>query len=260
MSQVKGNVRGHAVYRPEQTSRRGFWIKLSLLTLVAGILGGGAFYSIRTGTFDVVEVRSGSYRYTEAADLDQVLETFLHRNLWTLSEGEVAAGLSSLPWIQEVQVQRELPGTLEVEFSERRPVLSLASENSETPLVLVDDGHILPFPKHLPLPALPVLVGVATVTDSIGGHLELDPQWAAQVDELLLAMAATGLESVAAVDFLVARPEGFAIVLQEGRGTLQVGHEDFASGLDRYLTARDHLKPGVRMDLRFRDRIVCRRN
>ena len=73
-------------------------------------------------------------------------------------------------------------------------------------------------------------------------------------------MEDAGLETVCPVDFVVARHEGFAIVLQDGQGTLLVGREDFADRLERYMAARDHLEPGLEVDLRFSDRITVRRN
>ena len=61
-------------------------------------------------------------------------------------------------------------------------------------------------------------------------------------DELAaaVAFAEDGTELV-----VVARDEGYAVVLQDGAGTLQLGREDFAARLDRYMIARDHLEPGL---------------
>ena len=67
------------------------------------------------------------------------------------------------------------------------------------------------------------------------------------------------LETACPVDFLVARDEGYCIVLQEGEGTLLLGREDFAARLERYLVARDHLEKGLEVDLRFGDRVTVRR-
>ncbi len=84
---------------------------------------------------------------------------------------------------------------------------------------MVEDGRILEFPGHLPLAALPVLVGVSCAPDSADGTLWLDPDWAADVLKLVDAMASSGLETTGPVDFLVARPEGLAIILQKGHGS-----------------------------------------
>lgn len=260
MSARRDSHGGHAVYRPQSRSRRGLWIRLGLMLLALAVVGAGATYALRSDTFAVTRVSTGSYRFTDGGELDRILGSFLDRNLWTLSGTEVADSLSTLAWIKDLNIERELPGGLVVEFRECRPVLSLEQEApGGGTRVLVDDGRVLPFPRHLPMPSLPVLVGVSCVRDSATGHEKLDAAWSPQVMELLDALAGTGLEAVAPVDFLVAREGGFAIVLQEGRGTLLVGREEFASRLDRYMAARENLEPGLQMDLRFRERIVCRR-
>lgn len=254
------NARGYAVRRKKPVSRKGLWLKLSATALVLTLVCVGGYYALESDYFKVVRVESGSYRFTVREDLDGMLSGCLGHNIWTLSEDQVAANLTTLPWVRDLQVLKRLPGTIEVDFREWRPLLTLdTSSEKGMPLVMVEDGRILEFPEHLPLAALPVLVGVPCSRDSLQGQLRLDPQWSGAVLSLLEAMAATGLETAGPVDFLVARPEGFAIVLQAGQGRLLVGREDFADRLARYMAARDHLEPGLQMDLRFRDRITCSR-
>ena len=251
---------GYAVRRQAKKSRRGVWLKLSALVLMLGLVSGGVFYGLNSNYFSVVRVESGSFRFTVKDDLNEVLSGCLGSNIWSLSETQVADSLSSLPWVRDLKVFKRLPGTIEVDFREWRPVLALDIQLKEgRSLVMVEDGRILEFPDHLPLAALPVLVGVSCAPDSADGMLRLDPIWAADVLELVEAMASSGLETMGPVDFLVARPEGFAIVLEQGQGRLLVGREEFATRLDRFMAARDHLEPGLQMDLRFRDRITCSR-
>ncbi len=251
---------GHAVRRKKPVSHKGLWLKFSATVLVLGIVCVGVYYTIESGYFEVVRVESGSYRFTERADLDNSLSGCLGQNIWTLSEDQVAEKMTALPWVRDLQVLKRLPGTIEVDFREWRPLLVLDSEGENgRALVMVEDGRVLEFPDHLPMAALPVLVGVPCTRDSLQGHLCLDPIWSEGVLSLLEAMAATGLETAGPVDFLVARPEGFAIVLQAGQGRLLVGRENFADRLARYMAARDHLETGLQMDLRFEDRITCSR-
>ncbi len=251
---------GYATRRPVARSRKGMWIRLSLFLVVLGLLGAGYVYTLRAGFFDVVKVESGAYRFTNQEELDNILGSYLGRNIWTLSESQVADSMATLPWVRDLRVAKSLPGSIEVDFREWRPLLALAPTGADAaPLVMVEDGRILEYPDHLPVAALPVLVGVNCLPDSLDGQLRLDPHWAPQVMSLLEAMASTALETAGPVDFLVARPEGFAIVLQEGLGQLLVGHEEFVDRLARYMAARDHLEPGLKMDLRFGDQIICSR-
>jgi len=71
----------------------------------------------------------------------------------------------------------------------------------------------------------------------------------------MAAIEAVGLEVAGPVDFLVAGPSGFAIVMQTGRTRLLVGKEDFTARLERYLTARGRIPDGAEVDLRFRVRV-----
>ncbi len=254
------NFGGHAVRRQKPVSRKGLWLKLTTTILVVGAMCAAGFYTVRSGYFEVVRVESGSYRFTAQEELDGLLSGYLGENIWSLSEARVAAGLTTLPWVRDLRVFKRLPGTIEVDFREWRPLLTLETTGEKAPpLVVVEDGRVLEFPTHLPLAALPVLVGVSCSRDSLKGHMYLDPEWASDVLALLEAMASSGLETAGPVDFLIARSEGFAIVLQAGQGRLLVGREDFADRLARYMAARDHLEPGLQMDLRFRDRITCSR-
>ena len=105
---------------------------------------------------------------------------------------------------------------------------------------------------------LPVLVGVPAVREDDLGVYRVDSNHMNEIMELISAMEDAGLESVCPVDFIVARDEGYAIVLQDKRGTLMVGREEFTDRLNRYMTARDHLDPGLEIDLRFKDRLTVK--
>ncbi len=232
------------------------------MTVLAAI-GAGVWWLLNSSTFTVARVESGSYRFTSEAELEGALSEFLGRNIWTLSTDEIAARLDSLPWVRDLRVRRSLPGTIEVDFREWRPLWQVtevqgAKAGGLRPLVLIEDGRILEFPGHVVMAALPVLVGVPAVREGDGQVLRVEPKHMNEIMELISAMEDAGLESVSPVDFIVARDEGYAIVLQDKRGILMVGRKEFSDRLNRYMTARDHLKPGLEIDLRFRDRLTVR--
>lgn len=255
-----GQAGDFAVRRPKtRRSWRRIWFRIGGVVLSLAAVGSAAWWLLTAPLFAVDKVQSGAYRFTSEAELEGVFAQFLGHNIWTLSTDDVYAQLNRLPWIRDLRVSRRLPGTLEVDFREWRPLLVVAGdtdEDSNTPQVLAQDGRVLPFPDHLVLAGLPVLVDVPVVTDSTGNSRRLDPALAAQVLDLTAAMETTGLEAVSPVDFLVARSEGFVIVLQDGQGTLRVGREAFAQRLSRYMDARSELAPGLEVDLRFKDRIT----
>jgi hypothetical protein len=229
---------------------------------VLAAVGLGSWWTLTTDFFGVARVESGAYRFTAQADLEVVLAEFLGRNIWTLKTAEIHARVVSLPWVRDLTVRRRLPDTVAVDFVEWRPLLQVAVEGRRAdsrPLVLIEDGRVLAFPEHTVMAGLPLLVGIAPVRQGDDGPLALPADRIPQVMELIFAMEDAGLESVCPVDFIVARPAGYAIVLQDQRGTLMVGQEDFTDRLNRYMTARDHLEAGLEIDLRFKERITVKR-
>lgn len=251
---------GFAVRRAPRRSPKKALLRAGVLLAGLAVLAAAGWWLGHSPTFAVQRVESGAYRFTAREELEGAFGHFLGRNIWTLSSSDVADSLAALPWVRDLQVRRRLPASIAIDFREWRPLLLMETPASGGKIrVVVEDGRVLDFPDHLPLPSLPVLVGVACRTDSTGRGRCLDPAQRAAVLALVAAVEASGLESACPVDFIVARPEGFAIVLQEGRGTLVVGREEYAERLERYMTARDHLEPGLQMDLRFADRITCRR-
>ena len=257
-------MKSYAVRRKPRRSRA--QVALKIAAAIAGLVvaGFGAWWLLTSSTFAVARVESGAYRFTSQADLESALGDFLGRNIWTLSTEEISDCLVDLPWIRDLRVRRSLPNTIEVDFREWRPLWQVSDTKGvnvadDRPLVLIEDGRILEFPAHVVMAGLPVLVGVPAVREGDGGVLRVDSDHLNQIVELISAMEDAGLETVSPVDFIVARNEGYAIVLQDERGVLMVGREDFSDRLNRYMTARDHLDGGLEIDLRFKDRLTVKK-
>ena len=262
MSRPARKSAAFAVRRRTPRRRGPLLLRAGLLLLAAAVLAALGWWLLTADLFAVTRVETGAYRFTNQAPLETALGTLLGRNIWQVQQADAETALAHLPWIDELRLARRLPGTLAVEFTEWRPLLAVeptdARGGDPELQVLVGDGRVLAFPARMPAPGLPVLVGVKAPRDSLGTR-RLAAAQLPLVLGLLAAIESTGLETAVPVDFLVARSEGFAIVLQDGRGTLLVGREEFADRLQRYMVGRDHLEPGLEVDLRFRDKITVRR-
>jgi cell division septal protein FtsQ len=254
-----------AVRRTAPARRRFPWRRWLFSTLAVVLLAGGGWALTQSGLFSVARIETGAYRFTDEHQLKVALSPLLGRNLWTVAQPDLAAAATRLPWVREVYMERRWPRAIGVELVEWRPLLVVAEPGAppEAPtLVLVDDGRVLRFPAGMMAPALPVLTGVV-VERSAGGPARLPQELAPAVLELVSALESTGLDAVTPVDFVVARPDGFGIVLskdadQLSYGTLLVGREGFADRLSRYMTARDHIERNLEIDLRFKDRLTVR--
>lgn len=255
-------LNGFAVRREEDQSRRLVLVRAGAGFFFLVALAGLIWWLLSSGAFEVKRVESGSYRYTEATALEAVFGEFIGQNIWTLASDDIAAAVVALPWVRDVRVLRSLPNDIQLDFREWTPLLMVEPITIEgrvyDRLVLLEDGRLLSFPEHLLLPALPVLVGVRPVRQGDDPTLRLPVELTSQLLELIFSIEDAGLESTHPVDFVVARSEGFAIVLQDEQGSLLVGREEFGSRIQRYMTARDHVGLGLVYDLRFKDRITVR--
>lgn len=249
-----------AVRRAAPPRRRFPWRRLLVATVAVAALGAGGWWLAGSGAFAVSRVGTGDYRFTDEGAMRRALTPLIGRNLWALGPGEVKQALARLPWVREVHVQRRLPGAVDIEVVEWRPLLVVAEPGAPAgapTLVLVEDGRVLPFPPRLPAPDLPVLTGVV-VERSAGGPARLPAESVPQVLELVEAMESSGLEAATTVDFVVSGPDGYGVVLRGREATLLVGREGFADRLSRYLTARAHVDSNLVVDLRFKDRLTVR--
>ncbi len=249
--------------RTPRRSRVGLILKIFSGALFLAAAGFGVWWILTSPTFAVARVESGAYRFTSRTELEEAFSEFLGRNIWTLSTDEIAIRLETLPWVRDMRVRRSLPNTIEVDFREWRPLWQVseikgARSVGMRPLVMIGDGRILEFPTHVVMAGLPVLVGVPAVREGDDGVLRVEKNHMVEIMELISAMEDAGLESVSPVDFVVARNEGYAIVLQDKLGILMVGREEFSDRLNRYMTARDYLDPGLEIDLRFKDRLTVK--
>lgn len=154
-----------------------------------------AWAGARSSLLDVDRVavdgarRTAVQRVLEAAAVDQ------GASMLGLDTGEVAARVEALPWVDDAEVVRHWPGTVEVRVTEREPVVVVAGPDGRHHLV-DRTGRVLAEvprrPEGLPLveglPAEPV---AGTVLGDVSTGLEvvgaLDPAALAELDRLVVA-------------------------------------------------------------------------
>jgi cell division septal protein FtsQ len=185
---------------------------------------------------------------------DQVraaLAPYRGRNLVRLSLAEAAALLYENPWIDQVELQKELPGRLRVALRERRPVALLQSGGR---LVYADnDGRsivAIGSPEEARKAGLlevvftrPVAGGVESALDVAGELGRVRPDWASRL---------TQIEVLGDGDFrLHSEALPFPVLVTQG----EVGAK--ARRLEELLPELGRRYPNIEsVDLRFSRRIV----
>ena len=245
-------VPGRAGVRPSTMAhRRGAgggdrrrWLVARLAVVAAIGLAAGVWMLTTSPRFEIDTVESSRYRFTRKAELDDRLRGWLdrHLNIWTFDGDSLTREIESLTWVRRAEIVRKLPSTLQVNLWEWRPLLLLPEDDGGRALVC--SGDLLPLPRHLPAPDLPVLV-------ADDGAAPLDAAEIARILDLLDAIRETGLETETEVDFIIREQRGFAVLLAGNQRRLVVGREEFAIRLMRYLGVADRLPADAEIDLRF---------
>lgn len=239
-----------AVRRDEGRQRlRRLVVVLALLG--AFVLAAGAAFS---PLLDVDAVRvEGADRSGDAAVLG-VAGLDLGEAMVTVDEGRIADAVETLPWVEDVAVSRDWPGTVVVRVEERRPVAAVA--DGERAWVLVDrEGRALE--RVTDAADLPVLTGldadvtpgtkVAGAGPALAVAAALPPSLASRVDAVV--RTDDGLE------LTVALPDGRSASVLLGPAT------DLAGKILGLATVLDEVDPAglVRIDLRVGDHPVLTR-
>jgi len=101
---------------------------LALAVVVVALPSGLVLWVLTAPMFRLRTVNvGGSSRRVAPAWVRQVLAPLQGRNLVCLSLADATARLQSNPWIEKVEIEKELPAALRVKLAERRPVALLLS-------------------------------------------------------------------------------------------------------------------------------------
>jgi len=172
--------------RRRRQDKIGRWIWNILLV---SVLGTGSFLGIRAA-LDKFFFQNPDYTLRRITfNLDDVLtreealeQTGLHEgvNIFSLDLAKVEAALKSVPQVQSVTIERELPDHLSVSITAREPVAWVAAEGENNDpstsgnSLLVDASGFLMYPRHV-LPAyyhLPAIYGVKSDNVRAGEPLQ----------------------------------------------------------------------------------------
>ena len=205
------------------------------------------FFHVRTIEFDGV-------RFAKSAELLQRLRVDTTQSVWQPLD-TLAARVLAHPMVRNVQVERDLPGTIRVHVSERIPVAMVPSRGGMRPADAT--GQVLPIDPAL----VPLDIPLAMSTDSVmlsvlDGLRQSAPTLYARVSEarkvgpdefrFTISGSAVGAAGPAMINSLIVRTTADVTVVRF-KDILPVEAD----------LARNHLR-AVELDLRFRDQVIVR--
>ncbi|MDQ3662517.1 MAG: FtsQ-type POTRA domain-containing protein [Actinomycetota bacterium] len=187
------NRRRHAVAR---LRRRRLLIQAAVVLGVA-VLVWIAFFSPLLKVSNVEVVGGG---HVTGADISAIARLDEGRNLLLMSTTEVAQAVRGLAWVKRAEVDRKLPGTLQVNIVERVPALALQA--SEARWTIDRRGHVLApgAPKRLPTVAAvsdeAIVVGERVTAAEVQGALAVFRTLPDRLRHNLEAIFAPGSERI----------------------------------------------------------------
>lgn len=181
------------------------------------------------------------------------------RNILTVSLGEWRERLMSSPWVEDAQLRRVLPSTVEIEIQERRPI---GIGRLGTGLYLVDARGVIVDeygPNYADLD-MPIIDGLANVPKDGAPAVDETRAWLAA---RLLAALHGRPDLAARVSQIDVSDAYDAVVILEGdTAMLRLGDEDFVDRLQEYIDLAAALRERVAeidyVDLRFGERLYVR--
>jgi cell division protein FtsQ len=186
---------------------------------------------------------------TTPSELASVARRYVGMNLFQIDLGALQREFQSLPWVADVAIEKQLPGTLKVHVTEREPV-ALLVENGK---LLYVDREARPFARLAPRygnPELPL------VRDASKGELSRAVAFLARIrrDEPELYSRISEVSPLA--------PESFVIFDRSLSAPLFVRESDAAAKWRELyrIAGAESLQSGsiAYADLRFNDRIVIK--
>jgi len=138
--------------------------------------------------FAIRTIESVGAKHTSRTAIDAVTKPYLGRNLFKLDIEELRRDLTSLPWVSEVAIEKELPGKLTIHLIEREPV-ALVSEGGNLRYVDVKGVVFEELRPEFGNAGLPVIVsekgeGVADCVEFLEALRKGSPLLYARVSEV----------------------------------------------------------------------------
>ena len=95
------------------------------------------------------------------------------QNMLAFNAGTVHSQINRLPFVRSVNIVREFPDKVIITVSERTPIANIRVAHSATYLLIDDTGMVLES-GSVPVPALPVAIGIDFASFAVGEYLDVE--------------------------------------------------------------------------------------
>ena len=115
---------------------------LPLAVLIVLIPAAMYFWGSHASAFAIERIEvTGAQRVSAAKAADTLCAHFLRHNLFTVKAGDVVRALSAFPYLADVRIDRDFPGTLRVRLVEYRPAACLLAHKRW--YIVSQEGRVL---------------------------------------------------------------------------------------------------------------------
>jgi cell division protein FtsQ len=249
--------------RKRKVSARHLWLGLKIVAVLGvAIYGGWRGTALLLGA-PVLQVSRISVRGNEhlsGGEVQALVDGLRGRNILTVDLGEWRARLMASPWVEDAALRRLLPGRIEIQIHERRP-MGIGRLNGA--LYLIDASGIVidEFGPNYAEFDLPIIDGLAgrPANARVSAIDEARARLAARLIDALVSRPELA-QQVSQIDVTDAHD---AVVLLEGdTAMVRLGDDDFAARIQSYLDLAPALRERVDgidyVDMRFDERLYVR--
>jgi cell division protein FtsQ len=248
--------------RKRKMSLRHMWMAVKVTAVLGvAVYGGWRGTALVLGT-PALQVSRISVRGNDRLSVGEVLalvDGLRGRNILTVALDEWRARLLASPWVEDAALRRMLPGRIEIQIHERRP-MGIGRINGA--LYLVDANGIV-IDEYGPNYAefdLPIIDGLASRL----------PQRTSATDETRARLAARLMEALAARPDLaqlvsqidVTDAHDAVVLMKDDTALVRLGEDDFLQRIQSYLDLAPALRERVAgidyVDMRFDERLYVR--
>ena len=129
MTTAANNTEDEAMEIESKGFIRQWLVRLLWLTLISGLAITGYHQLTRTDVLPIEKIKvSGEFDQLKRHDFQQIIESEIEGNFFTVNVTDVYSSLIALPWVEKVWIHRIWPNTIKIDLKEQKPIAILKKQ------------------------------------------------------------------------------------------------------------------------------------